>query len=77
MIILFILLCVDCLDNSDCATGASCNAGVCECNSGTPVLVGNSASDTSDECVECTDSNFGSCLATDVCDTSSNDCVGK
>ena len=67
---------VDCLDNSGCATGASCNAGVCGCNTGTPVLVGNSASDTSDECVECTASDFGSCEEFDSCDTSNNACVG-
>ena len=67
---------IDCLDNSDCATGASCIGGLCGCNTGTPVLVGDSASDTSDECVECTDSNFGSCEPNDSCDTSTNLCVG-
>ena len=68
---------LDCLDNSDCATGASCDAGVCSCNTGTPVLVGDSASDTSDECVECTSTDFGSCAEFDSCDTSTNLCVGK
>ena len=69
-------LCLDCLDNSDCATGASCNAGVCACNVATPVLVGDSASDTSNECVECTSTDFGSCEQYDSCDTSTNVCVG-
>ena len=63
--------------DSDCAAGASCAAGVCSCDTETPVLVGDSASDTSSECVECTDSDFGSCESNDSCDTANNVCVGK
>ena len=70
-------VCLDCLDDSDCATAASCNAGVCECNAGVPALIGSSASDTTSTCVECTSSDFGSCEPNDSCDTSTNLCVGK
>ena len=81
MLLLLLLFCfnltyLDCLDNTDCATGASCTSNVCGCNAGTPVLVGDSASDTAVECVECTSSNFGSCEPNDSCDTSTNLCVG-
>ena len=75
-IYLFSRFLIDCLNNANCAPGASCNAGVCSCNAGTPVLVGDSASDTTDECVECTATNFGSCHAYDSCDTANNVCVG-
>ena len=68
---------LDCLSNAECATGASCNAGVCECNSDTPVLTGDSASDIADICVECTATDFGSCDSNDSCDDSTNLCVGE
>ena len=72
---LTLFLCgVDCLSDSDCATGASCAAGVCSCDVETPVLVGDSAADTSATCVPCTGSDSGSCGVFEVCDAPINTC---
>ena len=50
---------------------------LCNCNNAdTPVLVGDSASDTSNECVECTSTDFGSCGPNDSCELINNVCVG-
>ena len=69
--------CLDCLSDSDCATGAICLGGECSCNINIPVLVGGIASNTSATCVECSSSDSSECTSIEVCDTVSNICVGE
>ena len=76
LILINLIFSLDCLNDFDCAFGASCTAGVCGCNAETPVLVGDSASDIADLCVECVSGNSGSCSSIQVCDVSSAVCVG-
>ena len=69
---------VVCQSDTDCASGATCNAPVCECPSNIPAFVGGEVYESSAVCVECSVDDGSLCAASGgYCDLATSTCMRK